>query len=85
LSAKSTTRGESKKWGEKKENQKIRLAKKCVRKYGKTHRTHEETGQYEQHVRGSGVRKKETIDIYIHDQQMRGVKVGCEQAPHQWE
>jgi peroxiredoxin family protein len=26
-----------------------------------------------------------SIDIYIQDQQMRGVKVGCEQKAHQWE
>ena len=27
----------------------------------------------------------ESIDIYIQYQQMRGVKVGCEQKAHRWE
>jgi len=27
----------------------------------------------------------ESIDIYTQDQQMKGVKVGCEQKAHQWE
>ena len=29
-----------------------------------------------------GQKNRRTIDIYIQDGQMRGVKVGCEQGPH---